>query len=199
MNEAPETRLSLLLRLGDLADQQAWNEFLAVYQPVIIRLAQRQGLQEADALDLVQNLFSRIAKKAKNWRHDGAIGTFRGWLAVTIRNLAIDHFRKQQRLPTSVSDSQLQQIPATIDHEFDLQQRRQLFHWAACRCRSEFTPKTWDAFWLTAIEHRSVVEVAADLSISSGAVYIARSRVLARIRALVENSCFDTHSVSGLK
>lgn len=199
MYDAPETRLSLLLRLGDLADNQAWSEFLAIYQPLVFRLAVRQGLQDADAHDLVQTLFARVAKKASNWQADPSVGSFRGWLAITSRNLVIDHFRKQQRQPGYISDSQLHNLSAdSIDQDFDLQQRRQLFQWAASRCRSEFTTKTWDAFWLTAIENKAVAEVASLLSISTGAVYIAKSRVLARIRSLVENSSFDTHSASML-
>lgn len=200
MYDAPETRLSLLLRLGDLADNQAWSEFLTIYQPVVLQMAQHHGLQEADAHDLVQNMFSRIAKKAKNWQTEDREGTFRGWLAITTRNLVIDHFRKQKRLPQSVGDSQLQQLPGQeIDQEFDLQQRKQLFQWAASRCRSEFTENTWMAFWLTAVDNHSVVSVSQQLSLSSGAVYIARSRVMARIRSLIENSSFDTHSVRTLR
>lgn len=195
MYNAPETRLSLLLRLGDLADEQAWCEFLDIYQPLVLQMAQRQGLQEADAQDLVQTLFSRVAKKARSWQTEKETGTFRGWLATTTRNLVIDHFRRQQRLPSNITDSHLMNVrgPA-VDEEFDLQQRRMLFQWAANRCRSEFTPKTWDAFWSTAVDNQAVSNVAEQLSMSAGAIYIARSRVLARIRALIEHTSFDSRS-----
>lgn len=199
MYDAPETRLSLLLRLGDLSDDQAWSEFLVIYQPLVLRLAQRHGLQDADAHDLVQTLFSRIAKKAKTWNVDHSAGTFRGWLATSIRNLVIDHFRKQKRLPLNMGDAQLRQLAHfEIDHEFDIQQRKQLFQWAANCCRSEFAENSWNAFWMTAIENKSVPEVAQALNCTRGAIYIARSRIMARIRNLIEHSEFETHSTRSM-
>jgi RNA polymerase sigma factor (sigma-70 family) len=193
MQNAPETRLSLLLRLGDWADENAWAEFLEIYQPVVLQLAQRQGLQEADAHDLVQTMFSRVAKKASNWQTDLSNGTFRGWLAITTRNLVIDHFRRQQRQPASITDSHLFSLSSgVVDDEFDMQERRMLFQWAAKRCRSEFTEKTWEAFWLTSVDDQPVATVSKQLSMTAGAIYIARSRVLAKIRSLIESTSFDS-------
>ncbi|HJN10352.1 MAG: hypothetical protein QGG09_11400 [Pirellulaceae bacterium] len=52
MAQLPETRNSLLLKVRDPADADAWIEFAAIYRPVIYRLARRRGLQDADAEDL---------------------------------------------------------------------------------------------------------------------------------------------------
>lgn len=197
MYDAPETRLSLLLRIGNPADEQAWREFVEIYQPVVVQMARRRGLQEADAQDLVQTLLSRVAKKSRQWDSDPRTGSFRGWLATTTRNLVIDHFRQQQRQPGAMADSQWQHlaVAATEEQEYDLQHRRELFQWAAQRCRSEFADKTWQAFHRTSVEQESVAQVAQSLSLTAGAVYIARSRVLARIRAVIQNSDFDSISI----
>jgi RNA polymerase sigma factor (sigma-70 family) len=190
----PETRTSLLAQLASGGDQAAWSEFLRLYQPVIFNFARRQGLQDADAQDVVQVVLTRVAAKARTWDSAQDRGSFRGWLAVTVRNLAIDHFRAQQRRPGPlphaaevVSDARIGQAQA-----FDWEQRRSLFHWAADRVRLEFQPSTWAAFWQTAVQQRGVPEVAAELNMSPGAIYVARSRVLARIRQLISHSEFDS-------
>jgi RNA polymerase sigma factor (sigma-70 family) len=190
----PETRTSLLAQLGAGGDHEAWSEFVRLYQPVIFNFALRQGLQDADAQDVVQVVFTRVARKARSWDPAQSRGSFRGWLAVMVRNLAIDQFRAQQRRPGHLpreadveSDARDGEIRA-----FDWEQRRSLFHWAAERVRQEFQPSTWAAFWQTAVQQRGVPEVAAELNLSSGAIYVARSRVLARIRQLISQSEFDS-------
>ena len=69
---------------------------------------------------------------------------------------------------------------------FEAEYRRRLFRWAADEVQGEFAPSTWQAFWLTAVEGRPPADVAAELGLSVGAVYIARSRVLARLRQRIE-------------
>ena len=63
--------------------------------------------------------------------------------------------------------------------------RRSLFEWAVERIRCDFEDSTWQAFWQTSVDAREPREVAEELGLSVGAVYIARSRVLARLRAEV--------------
>lgn len=194
MNNSPETRSSLLIRLADPTDDQAWQEFVEIYEPVILQLARRRGAQEADAMDLVQSVMGKIATLASTWDADPARGSFRGWLAVTTKRLVIDLFRQQQRQPRSLTEADYDQLvqPELTDQEFDLQQRRELFTWCANTCRLEFSDRTWQAFWRTSVDQRAIDEVAAELKVTKGAVYIARSRVMARLRALVQQSQFDS-------
>jgi len=194
MKQAPETRSSLLIRLSDPTDEQAWREFVQIYQPVIMQLARRRGLQEADGLDLVQGVLGKVAVLAATWNPDPARGSFRGWLAVTTRRLVIDHFRRQQRQPRNLTEADCDDLvqPPWRDEEFDLQQRRELFAWCAESCRHEFSHRTWQAFWQTSVAQRAIEEVAAELGMTTGAVYVARSRVMARLRGLVQNSQFDS-------
>lgn len=194
MPHDPETRTSLLAQLVSGEDQAAWSEFVRLYQPVIFNFARRQGLQDADANDVVQLVLTRVARKARTWDPDQGRGSFRGWLAITVRNLAIDHFRAQQRRPGQLPEAMNPAEAARCDEaqSFDWEQRRSLFHWAADRVRLEFQPSTWSAFWQTAVQQRGVPEVAAELQMSPGAIYVARSRVLARIRQLISHSEFDS-------
>jgi RNA polymerase sigma factor (sigma-70 family) len=193
MRNAPDTRASLLLRLQQPDDERAWQEFVEIYQPLIERLAIRYGLQSADAQDISQEVLARVAKAIPEWEHDPARGSFRGWLTRVTRNLAIEQFRTRARRPlTNPESGQLEQFQRDADSIFQLEQQRELFGWAARKARDQFVPTTWQAFWLTAVEQQSPSEVAEQLGLSTGAVYIARSRVMARLRELIEQTEFES-------
>ena len=193
MRNAPDTRASLLLRLQQPDDERAWQEFVEIYQPLIERLAIRYGLQSADAQDISQEVLARVAKAIPEWEHDPARGSFRGWLTRVTRNLTIEQFRTRARRPlTNPESGQLEQSQRDADSIFQLEQQRELFGWAARKARDQFVPTTWQAFWLTAVEQQSPSEVAEQLGLSTGAVYIARSRVMARLRELIEQTEFES-------
>jgi RNA polymerase sigma-70 factor (ECF subfamily) len=191
MDESPATRRSLIVKLRDPADEAAWREFLTLYEPLVYRLARRKGLQDADARDLCQEVFRAVAQSIDRWEPDR--GSFRGWLIRIARNLLINFLtrgRNQPRGSGSTSVQDLLEVEPAADPSatavFDAEYRRRLFRWAAEDVRREFTPRTWQAFWRTAVEDGSPRAVAAELGLSIGAVYIARSRVLARLRRRVE-------------
>jgi RNA polymerase sigma-70 factor (ECF subfamily) len=89
----------------------------------------------------------------------------------------------------------LDAVPAAdpnLTAEFQAEFQKRLFRWAAEQVKDEFAPKTWQAFWRTGVDNRPVAEVAAELGMTAGAVYIARSRVLARLRQRIEELGDDT-------
>jgi RNA polymerase sigma-70 factor (ECF subfamily) len=195
----PTTRGSLVLRLRNLDDQVAWGEFMEVYQPLVYRLARNKGLQDADAHDLCQEVFRAVASAIGCWDPDPARGRFRAWLSRIARNLIVNFLARQGRIPrgsgrTSVQEL-LEDLPARdadAEQEFAMEFKRQAFLWAAERVRKEFTPSTWQAFWKTGVEGRPVDAVAKELALSPGAVYIARSRVLSRLRDRVRQLAQDS-------
>jgi RNA polymerase sigma-70 factor (ECF subfamily) len=193
MTEAPHTRRSLLVRIRDPRDEPAWSEFTAIYEPLVYSLARARGLQDADARDLCQEVFRAVAGAIERWDPDPARGTFRGWLFQIARNLLINFLVQQRRHVRGSGDTDLHALlakqPAPTGEDsalFDLEYKRRVFRWAAESVQTEFAPSTWQAFWRTAVEGAPVPQVAADLGMSAGAVYIARSRVLARLRERVE-------------
>jgi RNA polymerase sigma factor (sigma-70 family) len=193
MDDTPLTRPSLLVRLRNLQDQQSWEEFYAIYQPLIFRMARNQGLQDADAAELTQEVFVAVASAIERWDPDPELGSFRGWLFRISRNLMINWLTYRRRHPCCDGNSDIHRLlneqPDPRQEEsavFDQEYRRQAFTWAAEEIRGEFAEATWQAFWLTAVENRPIANVAEKLGISSGAVYIARSRVMARLRKKIE-------------
>jgi RNA polymerase sigma-70 factor (ECF subfamily) len=191
MSAPPTTRYSLLLRIADPQNHAAWLEFVAIYEPLVYRVARRRGLQDADARDLCQEVFRAVAGVAHRWEPDPARGSFRGWLSRVARNLTLNALRTQRRRGQASGDSDLARLidlqPADDERsrEIDNEYRRRLFELAAEAIEPQFTRTTWQAFWQTAVLSREVSRVAAELGISPGAVYIAKSRVLARLRERV--------------
>jgi RNA polymerase sigma factor (sigma-70 family) len=193
MTDSPATRQSLLIRLRDPRDGQAWTEFVAIYTPLIDRLARVNGLQSADAADLAQEVFRAVSRAIDRYDPDPALGSFRGWLFRIARNLMINLLAARRVRPQATGDSDVQEflerVPAPDGAEtafFDMEYRRGLFVWAADQVRDEFRQSTWQAFWLTAVEGQPASAAAAASGISIGAVYIARSRVMARLKTIIE-------------
>lgn len=191
MIQSPETRASLILRLYDRADQQAWYEFVEIYQPVIYRLARYKGLQDADAEDIVQQVLSAVAGAVERWQPDKNRGRFRTWLQTIARNRIANVLSRQAADRASGETGErelLAQMPAAESADSRLlvtECRREIFQWAARQIRQEFEADTWDAFWQTAVQGRTVVDVARLLGKTSGAVYTARSHVMRRLREKV--------------
>jgi RNA polymerase sigma factor (sigma-70 family) len=191
MDEPPDTRRSLIVRLRDPADPAAWSEFVALYEPLVYRLARRKGLQDADAHDLCQEVFRAVAGAVDRW--DPARGSLRGWLSRIARNMMLNFLTRRQFQPRGSGATSVQELleaqPAADPSAtalFEVEYRRHLFRWAAEEVSGQFAPTTWRAFWQTAVEERPPDEVAAELRLSVGAVYVARSRVLARLRRRIE-------------
>jgi RNA polymerase sigma factor (sigma-70 family) len=189
MADSVSTRPSLLARIKDTGDRQAWAEFVDIYAPLIYRFAQKQGLQDADAADLSQEVLSAVARSAARLDYDPARGSFRGWLFRVVRNELCDFGAARRRHQSGSGDSamkrRLEEQPAPSEDEaavWESEYERQLFALACEQVRRDFNQSTWQAFWLTAIQGKSGKQVADVLSMTSAAVYLAKRRVIARLR-----------------
>jgi RNA polymerase sigma factor (sigma-70 family) len=189
MADTPKTRLSLLVRIRDSQDAPAWTEFVDVYAPLIHGFLCKQGLQDADAADLTQEVLRAVARTIKRLDYDPDRGSFRAWLFTVVRNKLRNFLASRKRQCRGSGDSEvrelLQQHPAPEEDQAALWEReceRRQFAWAAERVRGEVQESTWQAFRRTAIDGQSGQEVAGFLGMSVAAVYLAKSRVMARLK-----------------
>src|SRR6185369_10024722 len=121
MTLTPSTRASLLLRLRDPRDHEAWVEFVELYEAVTYRLLRRHGLQDADAREIMQELFLAVSRSIERWDPATERGTFRGWLRRVARNLVINWLKHRDRRLLVSGDAELQalldRLPAAADAE----------------------------------------------------------------------------------
>ena len=191
MDTVNTTRPSLLVRIRDLRDEMAWGEFAQLYTPLIYRFARHSGLQDADASLVTQDVLVTVARTIHRFEYNPKSGSFRGWLKVVTRSRLNDFLRAQGREIQGSGDTGILNL---IDEQPDPSQpdiweqefRRTLFEWAVDRIRCDFEDTTWQAFWQTSVGGRETRDVAEELELSIGAVYIARSRVLARLRKEIQ-------------
>ncbi len=184
----PKTRHTLIVRLkGD--DERAWADFVAAYEPFLRQLAIRHGVPQSHVSDVVQQVLLAIAKSVDGWTDDGKGGSFRRWIATVARNVAIKFMTRERKHKGVAGGTDLvdllQQIPAPPDREQLRKYEHELIVWAAEQVRNEFVATSWAAFWATTVEGRDVTEVATELGLSRGAIYMSRGRIMTRIRTKV--------------
>jgi RNA polymerase sigma-70 factor (ECF subfamily) len=189
-------RVSLILRLADPHEVNAWHEFSALYTPAIFNLARRTGLDRSDAEDVTQEVLFAVASAIARWHPDPQRARFRTWLGRIARNVIVDFFEARSR--SLVRSAALQgytnidsdAVPCTapdIDAEWDHEHCKSLFHLAVKRIRQRIDPKTWMAFEMTAIQQIKPCEVAERMGMSVANVYVARSRVTRLLREEVKS------------
>ena len=183
------TQPSLLVRIRDCRDAAAWRQFVEIYAPLIYGYLRKQGLQDADAGDVTQEVLRTVAQSIGQWNYDQQRGTFRGWLFAVVHSRLSDYQRRKQRHDAAVQAATAVVQSAGGYHssaEWDCDYQRQLFQAAAGQVRGDFSESTWRAFWLAAVEGKPAQEIAAILTITPAAVYLAKARVMARIRQQLE-------------
>ena len=192
MTRAAATRVSLLLRLREAQDAEAWSQFTDIYGPLVFNFGRRCGMQEADAADLVQEVMGQIARSIAKFEYDPQLGKFRSWLYKIAKRAAGRQWSKRQRQPQGTGDTAivetLQHIPDdNVDGEklWEQQYQTQLLTWATEQIRDQFQPHTWQAFWRTAVEGQTPQAVAEQLAWNVGSIYVAKNRVMKRLTAKI--------------
>lgn len=187
----PDTRPSLLLRIRDPRDRQAWTEFCALYRPVICRMAMTRGLQVADAEDLSQQVLLSISSAIDRYVPDASDARFRTWLKTIARNAIVNALTRRPVDSAHGGSGVIDLLHAQPDESGETQvlvreYRREIFRVAASMIRDDFQPETWQAFWESTVNNQSVESVAKRMGRSVGSVYTARSRVIKRLREKVQ-------------
>lgn len=192
MPRPPDTRTSLIQRLPNADDIEAWEIFVEIYEPLLFRLAHGRGMQPADAEDFVQEVLLAVAGSVERWVVTERRGPFRAWLFRIASNLAVNFLTRPRHRRIGSGDSRVRQFleqqcdpDSDPTESFALEYRRELFRWAAELVRERVSERVWLAFWLTTVGEQPIAEVATRLGVSVGAVYISRSRTTLQITDLI--------------
>jgi RNA polymerase sigma-70 factor (ECF subfamily) len=177
-----ETPASLLKRLREPHSQQAWTRFVQLYTPLLYHWARRLGLHDPDAADLVQDVLVLLVRKLPEFTYDRN-KSFRAWLRTITHNCWRTRCRRFE-LPREVHPPDLDGLADSADEDVlsETEYRQWLVGRALELMQAEFQVTTWKACWECVVSGRAAAEVAAELGMSVGAVYMAKSRVLSRLR-----------------
>ena len=182
------TSRSLLARVST-NDAVAWDRLITLYTPLVWHWCRKMDLPRQEMADVFQEVFQAVAAHIREFRHDRPGDTFRGWLRTITRNKVHDHFRVHNREPQAAGGSEAKawwsQLPESsarsqaleMDERYD-----RLFNRALELIRAEFHERTWRAFWRVVVEGQAPQVIAHELNMSPGAVRVAKSRVLHRLR-----------------
>ncbi len=182
--EPGPTQPSLLLRIRDASDVESWRTFVSIYAPLIYRSCRRRGLQDADAADVGQEVLVQVARSIRDFEYQPERGRFRDWLGAVVRNMVGKFLENQVRgvrgvvVGESLEDLGAGEADGQWAEEFYIH----ILNVALGRIRDRFEPPTWSAFEGVWLHNRDSDEVARDLALPIKAVYLAKSRVLKRLR-----------------
>ncbi len=176
------TSVNLLRRLREPQAETAWQRFVELYAPLIFHWGRQQGLNATDATDLVQDVFVTLIEKLPEFEYDPN-QRFRGWLRTIAVHRGSDLRRRQNIRPQTGFDDAIQRQPDTAADLFVEEEYRCLLVYRALELlRTEFRETTWQAGWLQIVEAQKPLAVAQQLKLPLNAVYLAKSRILARLR-----------------
>lgn len=186
---ADVTSLTLLERLRTDGETASWHELQSLYQPLIRKWLAKYSIQDADAEDLVQEVMLTVSKEIDSFDHNGRTGAFRAWMRNILANRLLMFWRSQKRVAKVAQDSNLQrqieelQDPASnMSRIWDRDHDQIIAYQLLQKSQRHFTEQTWECFRRFALEGEPAKKVADSLGVTVNSVFIAKSRVLARLR-----------------
>lgn len=190
-DDSLKTRASLLARLRDLDDAESWDRFYKTYERAVRGLAKKRGLTEAEAEEVAQEVFKRIAETIHSFEHASRAGSFRRWLYQLARWRSDDKLRERGKLvtepisdPTTGEGANVQRIPAPDDAEEALEAdaRRQLIRVALERMKQKMSPRDLQIFQMLVVDEWTVAKVAKFFRLAPASIYVVRHRVARQLR-----------------
>ena len=180
------TSESLLFRLQqdhESPNESAWQQFIAIYTPLIFYWARKTGLNQSDASDLVQDVLTQVFQKLPDFKYDAG-GSFRGWLRMVTLNKYRQIYRRKSVRLTSASESMLENLApvAVAESTWDISYAKLLVAQKMETMQNDFAPGTWEALKMVINEGSSVDDAAKQTGISTWTIYSARARLMKRLR-----------------
>lgn len=176
-----ETPATLLHRLCGHPATGDWERFVRLFTPLLRRWAGRFGVNDGAAEDLLQDVFLLLIRKLPDLQYDPE-RSFRAWLWTVFRRAALAWLKRQPRPRTSLEQLEELASPDSIVEATEAEYRRYLLGRITEIVQADFPGTTWDIFQLVALQGRPAAEVAVEFGVTVNAVYLARSRVMARLR-----------------
>lgn len=211
-HDSLQTRESLLARLKNPSDQEAWGEFFDLYRGLIFSTSVRMGLDSFEAEDVIQQVMITVADKMPGWDYDPAKDSLKGWLLTVTRWKIADQFRqkahqkKLQSDPTgtpspsirspqydseSTRTSTVERVadPSNEDWEsiWDLEWAQNILQIALQNVRQKADPAHYEIYHLNVLQGRSAREVAETLNVSVAFVHLAKHRVSRKVDKEIES------------
>jgi RNA polymerase sigma-70 factor (ECF subfamily) len=183
------TRQSLLIR-AQAGDEASWKDLADLYRPFLINWLKRHDLPERDREDLAQEILVSVVRYLPSFQHPGHPGAFRSWLRTIAANRLSDYWRARKPDEPAVTGgstmtevlNQFADPDSSINRSWDQEHDRYVLRCVLDLVEKEFERKTFQAFRRLTLDDASGAQVAAELGMSVGAVYVAKSRILQLIR-----------------
>jgi len=179
------TSPTLLSRLRQPNQPEAWGRFVELYTPLLLYWVRRQGFPDADREDLVQEVLVKLIRELPTYER-GEGQSFRGWLFRVTVNQCRDFCRRKTTRPlpgaNGLSGVSVHSPSSQLEELDEASYRRLLVDRGLELIRADFNDTTWTAFTRLMVEGRAAADIAAELNLTVNAVYQARHRVLTRLR-----------------
>jgi RNA polymerase sigma-70 factor, ECF subfamily len=183
-----DTRQSLLVRVRNLRDGRSWDEFHAIYSPLIFGYLRSMGLKETDAHDLTQEVFGRLLRILPTFELNRPKGRFRTYLWRLTYNTLVDEARRR-KVRNRAEEEWVRRFSAADESEsrkleeaWTIQHRKRILEVVLPRVRETTSPMGWACFEGRLVHRRPAAEIAAEVGNSANAVYVYASRVLKEVR-----------------
>jgi len=181
------TRASLLIRIRDARDTQAWSEFHDLYAPLLYRFAKARGLSHEDAEDVRATCYEAIVRQISQFEYDKSKGGFKAWLRTLVNRRMIDLLRKRREQVADTGQlADLVDTDSSVDELWERHWRQQHLRFCVQQARSRISQATFDAFTMLMQDDASVPDVCERLGMTPNQVYKAKAKALDAIRELMQ-------------
>lgn len=176
---------TLVLERLKQSDEAAWTDFADRFRPPVQRFLAGLGLNATEADDLAQDSLVEFAEAYRAGKYDRSKGRLSSWLFGITRRVAMGHRRKESaRKARSKETAFWDDLSGgnELQQSWDREWHRAVFDHCLARVKQEVQPSTFDAFYRLVVREQPVADVARELAMSDNSVYVAKHRVLRRMR-----------------